>query len=219
MKHVNHNNARIDSDAILAILEREFPTLPVLVRYHGTFQLLISVILTANTTDAQVNRVTPALFAQYPDAKTMAQCPDPLLLQSLIHSVGLAPKKAIYIHRTARILDQQYDGKVPLNLEALVRLPGVGRKTAHVVLCRVAGVPGVIVDTHYARVARRIGISAASSPAAIENDTMRLVSQERWCSFSQRINLLGRAWCTARAPRCSSCPIRAHCQFFHDRQV
>lgn len=201
-------------EAVISLLERVFPILPTLVTHDSTFQLLIAVILTASTTDAQVNRVTPALFAQYSDARSMARCPDPHILQSIIHSVGLAPTKARYIHQTARIIDQQYNGAVPLDFDSLVCLPGVGRKTAHVVLCQLTGTPGVIVDTHYARVVRRIGLSSATTPRAIENDTMQVVRQEKWCSFSQRINLLGRKWCTARTPHCNSCPISSHCQFF-----
>lgn len=207
---------RVDPDyeAIISLLEREFPALPTLVAHDSAFQLLVAVILTASTTDAQVNRVTPALFAQYPDARAMARCPDPHILQAIIHSVGLAPAKARYIHQTARIVDQQHNGMVPLDFDSLVLLPGVGRKTAHVVLCNLTDTPGVIVDTHYARVVRRIGLSSATTPSAIENDTTRVIRQGKWCSFSRRINLLGKKWCTARAPQCVSCPIRDHCQFF-----
>jgi len=204
---------RADSEAILAILEERYPSLPRLIEYHTTFQLLISVILTASTTDAQVNKITPRLFAEYPDALSMARCPDARLLEEIIHSVGLAAAKARYIHETAKIIAAHYNGKVPLDFDALLALPGVGRKSASVVLCHETRHAAVIVDTHYARVVQRIGLTTAISPRAIEDATKRLLAEETWCSFSQRINILGREYCKARVPKCVECPIQAYCQY------
>ena len=203
----------VDSDAIITILEDHFASLPTLIDYKGNFQLLISVILTANTTDAQVNKVTPQLFARYPDAFAMAQCKNVSIIEHIIRSVGLAPTKARNIHRTAHILAQKYHGVVPLHFESLLELPGVGRKSASVILCRSTDTPAVIVDTHYTRVTRRIGLTTASSPRAIEEDTKKCVRKDKWCSFSQRINILGRVYCTARIAHCTRCPIRKYCQF------
>jgi len=202
-----------DGRAILAILEQRYPSLPRLIEYRTAFQLLISVILTASTTDAQVNKVTPRLFARYPDAHSMARCPDTRLLEEIIHSVGLAAAKARYIHETAKIVSLRYDGEVPRDVDALLALPGVGRKSASVVLCHETDHAAVIVDTHYARVAKSNGPTTATSPRAIEDATKRLLAKEAWCSFSQRINILGRDYCKARAPKCAECPIQAHCQY------
>lgn len=195
------------------VLEQAFAVLPTLISYSTDFELLITVMLTANTTDAQVGKVTPLLFARYPTPQRMAAVQNCETLQKIIHSVGLARTKSKSIRATAKIIAAQYNGVVPLTMEALLTLPGVGRKTASVVLCTLKNEPSVIVDTHFARVVRRIGVSAGSAPQHIERDIKALLAPQKWCSFSQRVNTLGRKYCSARNPNCAICPIRPYCQY------
>ncbi len=170
------------------------------------YQLLISVIMSAQTTDAQVNEVTPRLFSRYPGAEDLANAAQ-VDVERIIHSTGFYRTKARNIRGTARVLMEAFNGEVPSTMEELITLPGVGRKSANVVLGHCFGQPAVIVDTHFSRVVRRIGLTCESDPTRIEGDLKQLVSPDFQYRFSMLINRHGRKTCKARSPLCVDCPI------------
>lgn len=179
--------------------------------HRDAFQLLAATILSAQCTDARVNRVTPGLFARFPDAASLAAAP-PDELERLIHPTGFFRAKAASLIGMAAALVERHAGEVPRDLEALVALPGVGRKTANVVLGTAFGIAsGVVVDTHVRRLARRMGLSVENDPVPIERDLMRLFPRREWIDLSHRLILHGRAVCVARRPRCAGCPIDPAC--------
>ena len=208
-------NNKTLSRAVASILEREYPTLPQLLNYKTDFELLVGVILSASTTDRQVNRATPALFDRFPTPHALASCADTRIIERYIHSVGLAKQKSRYIHACARQLVAEHNGKVPHSRERLLTLPGVGRKSAAVVLCALTDTGAIAVDTHFGRVVNRLGITTERNPQKIELDIMRLLPEKKLCSFSQRINWHGRVCCMSRHPACDQCCLRAHCDYFH----
>lgn len=177
---------------------------------HTPLEWLVATILSAQCTDDQVNRVTPAVFERYPSAVAYAQA-DRQELEALIRPVGCFTSKARHVIACGQILSQQYQGKVPETLEALTALPGVGRKTANVLLGNVFGKPAVIVDTHVIRVARRLGLSTRRHPTAIEFDLQQMIARTKWTETSQRLLLHGRVICRARVPQCSICVIKQDC--------
>jgi len=175
---------------------------------HATpLQLLIATILSAQSTDARVNRVTPALFAQYPTAADLAAA-DASAVAALIAPTGLAPTKAGYLIGAAQRLCTDHGGEVPRDLVALTALPGVGRKTANVVLGTAFGVPGITVDTHVGRVARRLGWTVHSDPVRAEADISALLPRRTWTQASHLLIWHGRRRCHARRPACGACPLR-----------
>jgi endonuclease-3 len=180
------------------------------LRHENPFQLLVATILSAQTTDARVNMVTPALFAAYPDADALAHA-DPDRLEDLIRSTGFFRSKAKSLLGMSRELVARFGGKVPTSMEDLVSLPGVGRKTANVVRSVAFGEPGFAVDTHVGRLARRLGFTTSSDPEVVERDVHALVPKEEWGSLSLRLILHGRAVCVARSPRCEECILADVC--------
>ena len=180
------------------------------LRHETPFQLLAATILSAQCTDERVNTATEALFATYPDAEAMAAAPVSSIEQ-LIKSIGLFRAKARYLKGMSSIVATRYGGTLPGDYEALTALPGVGRKTANVVRSVSLGLPGLPVDTHVGRLARRLKLSAGGSPEAVEADLCRLVEPEEWGTLSLRLILFGRELCTARSPRCEDCPFAAWC--------
>jgi len=182
------------------------------LKHRNPLQLLVATILSAQCTDNQVNRVTPALFARYKTAAEFAAS-DPAELEALVHPTGFYRQKARSITRMARMLDQKFGGVVPRTMEELLELPGVGRKTANVILGGVFGVPGVVVDTHVRRISRRLGLTAHDDPAKVEQDLMRILDRGEWADFSLRVIYLGREICRARQPLCPVCPLRRLCPF------
>jgi endonuclease III len=178
--------------------------------HDGPFQLLVATILSAQTTDVRVNLVTPALFAEYPDASALSAA-DPEHLEELIRSTGFFRSKARSLLGMATALVDRYGGHVPSAMEDLVTLPGVGRKTANVVRSVAFGEPGLPVDTHVGRLARRLGLTTSEDPDVVERDLDALVPPAERGAFSLRLILHGRAVCTARRPRCPTCILADVC--------
>jgi len=203
-------NDRDRFPAILGVLEREYPETPSLLNHSDPFELLVGVILSAQTTDNAVNAVLPQLFARYPDAVSLgaAELRD---VEEIIHSLGFFRSKAKHIVGTAQIVAEEYGGTVPSTMEDLVRLPGVGRKSAGVILLHVYDHPAIIVDTHFGRVTRRLGFSEATDPKKLERDVAAVLPREYWNAASMRLNYHGRRYCFARKPACDTCPVRRLC--------
>jgi len=199
---------------IREILVPLWPDAKPLLHYSSCFELLCSVILSAQCTDEQVNAVTPRLFRTYPDAPALASV-EPEEVEEYIRTVGFFHTKARHLVLTARILTQDFGGKVPSGMEDLLSLPGVGRKTANLVASACFGVPGIIVDTHVMRVAFRLGIYGKRDPAAIEITIHDNVEERYHTAFSHALNRHGKFVCRARSPACivavGSCPLEAFC--------
>jgi endonuclease-3 len=178
--------------------------------HQSPFQMLIATILSAQTTDRAVNAVTPALFARYPDASALAHA-DPGAVEALIKPTGFFHVKARTIIAASAALIDRFEGRVPPRMEDLVTLPGVGRKTANVVLGVAFGIPGFAVDTHVTRLSRRLGLTRSTDPVKIEADVTRMVSADEWTGLGLRLILHGRRVCGARAPRCPECVMNDFC--------
>jgi len=178
--------------------------------HDNPFQMLIATILSAQTTDRSVNSVTPRLFAAYPNAAALAHA-DPAAVESMIKPTGFFHVKAKSIVACARALVEHFRGTVPDRIEELVTLPGVGRKTANVVLGVAFGIPGFAVDTHVTRLTRRLGLTKSSDPVKIESEVTRMVPPEEWTALGLRLILHGRRVCLARAPRCPECVMNDFC--------
>jgi endonuclease III len=191
-------------------LAKLYPDAQCALHFHNPLQLLIATILSAQCTDVRVNLVTPALFKRYPNALAFAEA-EPSELESLIQSTGFFRNKARNIIACCKLLVEHYGGEVPSTLEELVHLPGIGRKTANVVLGNAFGVPGITVDTHVGRLSKRMGLTTHHDPAKVERDLMALIPQKEWTMFSHRLILHGRQVCFARKPNCSGCLVAKDC--------
>ena len=201
-------------DGIIAALEAEYPLALCALQYGKDYELLISVRLSAQCTDARVNQVTPALFARFPPLESFAEA-EPEQVEEYIHSCGFFRGKARDIVLACRMLRERYDGKVPDTMEALLTLPGVGRKTANLLLGDLYGVPGsVVVDTHCIRLSNRMGlVDDLKEPEKIEAALRKLLPPEKSSDFCHRIVLHGRAVCTARKPDCARCCCAPFCRY------
>jgi endonuclease-3 len=195
---------------ILATLGRLYPEAFTALAHENPLQLLVATILSAQCTDARVNTVTPALFARYRTAAEFADA-DLKELQALIKPTGFYKNKAKNIRACCRALVERFGGAVPGNLDDLVGLPGVGRKTANVVLGDAFQTPGVTVDTHVGRLARRLGLTRFRDPVKVERVLMKLVPAEAWTALSHELILHGRRVCRARRPRCEACDLSPLC--------
>jgi endonuclease III len=196
---------------ILVRLKRLYPNAPCTLNYATHVQLLVATILSAQCTDERVNLVTPALFGQFPDAEALAKA-EPVEIENLIRSTGFYRNKAKNIQAACRILVAEYGGQVPPSMEQLLRLPGVARKTANVVLAHAFGInAGVTVDTHVKRLSYRLGLTKNTDPIHIERDLIRLLPSDDWENFSIRIIYHGRAICKARNPACQACLLSDLC--------
>jgi endonuclease-3 len=192
-------------------LKARFPNARYALDWSTPLELLVATILAAQSTDERVNQVTRGLFARYRDAAAFAAASVNELAQE-VKSTGLGPSKAKMIVEACRILVQRHDGQVPRTMEAMLTLPGVGRKTANVVLVTAYGLTsGVIVDTHVKRVATRLGLSAADDADAIERDLMRDLPRAEWLWWPAAVIAHGRATCTARRPDCGTCLLADLC--------
>jgi endonuclease-3 len=215
IKKIDKNNSVLPEkvDAILAVLDQHYPEAQCSLDFKKPLELLIATILAAQCTDARVNQVTPSLFKKYPSAKAYA---DARLeeLESDIRSTGFYHNKAKNIQACCRILHERFGGDIPADLNALVELPGIGRKTANVILGSIYHIPGIIVDTHVGRVARRLGLTSHKDPVKIERDLMAIIERERWTLFSHQLVQHGRRICHARKPACPDCPLRPFCDYF-----
>ena len=178
--------------------------------HRNTFELLIAVILSAQCTDAAVNRITPALFQRYPEPAALANA-SLTEIESYIRTLGLFRAKAKSLKRCAGQLVGEYSGSVPSAMNALTRLAGVGRKTANVIRGHAFAIPGIAVDTHCGRLARRLGLSRQQDPAKVESDLARLLPPKEWTGFSHRLIIHGRRVCYARKPDCASCALADLC--------
>lgn len=196
---------------VAALLAAAYPEATCALIHAGPFQLLAATILSAQCTDARVNMVTPTLFARWPDAAALAEAPQEAV-EEVIRSTGFFRNKAKSLRGMARALVERHGGDVPADIDALVKLPGVARKTANVVLGTAFGVPaGVVVDTHVHRIAQRLGLSSEHDPNKVERDLMDALPREAWTDFSHRLILHGRRVCSARSPRCAECVLREGC--------
>jgi endonuclease-3 len=198
--------------AILSLLDEHYPEARCSLGYESPLQLLVATILSAQCTDERVNQVTPGLFKKYPSAKSFAEA-SLEELEKDIRSTGFFRNKAKNIQTCCRILDAEHGGRVPADLDILVNLPGIGRKTANVVLGDAFHIPGIVVDTHVARVSQRLGLTAHKDPVKIEQDLMSLIPRERWTDFCHQLIQHGRKICQARKPKTSICPLNPHCQY------
>jgi endonuclease-3 len=197
---------------IFRILDREYPEARPHLDFRNAFELLVATILAAQCTDEMVNKVTPELFRKYPDAAALATA-EPAALEQMIRSTGFYRNKARSLLNMARAVQAQFKGKLPESVEELVRLPGVGRKTANVVAGNCYGLPAIIVDTHFKRVIGRLGLSDETNPDKIERSMWDLVPEENWTRLSMVVNEHGRRICAARKPLCPSCAIADLCPF------
>jgi len=195
---------------ILKILRKNYPGAKTPLVHKDPVQLLVAVILSAQCTDARVNKVTPALFKKYKTASDFAKA-RPAELEKLIRSTGFYKAKAKNIIGCCKGLVERHGGKVPRSLDELVKLPGVGRKTANVVLGSVWDIPGVVVDTHVKRVSYRLGLTKNTDPEKIEQDIMRILPDKDWNDLSIGLVFHGRAVCVARRPRCDVCQLAELC--------
>ena len=197
--------------AILDILKSRYPDAPCALHYETDYQLMIAVRLSAQCTDARVNLVTPALFQAYPTLEAMANA-DIAHVEELVHSCGFYKHKARDIVLACQMMLSDYGGKVPGTMEALLKLPGVGRKTANLLLGDLYGVPGsVVCDTHCIRICGRLGLSQGKDPEKVEQQLRKVLPPEESSDFCHRIVLFGRDCCYARKPDCENCPLAAHC--------
>jgi endonuclease-3 len=200
------------------ILQNTYPEATCALRHDSAFQLLTATILSAQCTDRGVNAVTPELFSRYPTADDLAEA-NPDEVEKIIHSTGFFRAKADKILRMSQMLLEQYDGQVPCSLEELMVLPGVGRKTANVVLGEWFGVPGITTDTHVLRLSRRLGFSQHKDPPKVEQDLADLFAEESWISLSRSLIWHGRARCHARRAACGACPVAEMCPSFGEGEV
>jgi endonuclease-3 len=197
---------------IIKTLSKDIPDSTIALKFSNSLELLIATILSAQCTDVRVNEVTKDLFKRYRSAKDYAEV-DIKKLEEDIRPTGFYRNKAKAIQKCCRDLMERFDGEVPKTLEELVTLPGVGRKTANVVLGNVFGIPGIVVDTHVHRVSQRIGLTKNDDPVKIEFDLMKIVPHGEWTHFSNLLVWHGRKTCAARKPLCESCVIRKWCDY------
>ncbi len=195
------------SQSIFSLLTQIYPDATCSLDYETPVQLLVATILSAQCTDIRVNKVTPALFAEFPDARAIAGC-DRDRLEALIRSTGFYRHKAKNIQGACQMIITDFDGKVPSEMEQLLKLPGVARKTANVVSAHAFGnIQGITVDTHVKRLSNRWQLTKSDKPIAIEKDLMALLPQSEWENYSIRTIYHGRAVCKARKPLCEVCPL------------
>ena len=195
---------------IRAGLEKLYPDAHCALHHNSPLELLIATILSAQCTDERVNKVTPALFKRYPDARAYAESAQ-ADLEAMIRSTGFFRNKAANIRACCKTLVEQFAGEVPRTMEELVPLPGVGRKTANVILGNAFGIPGIPVDTHVGRLSRRMGLTTHDDPVKVEADLMKLVPPEEWTMFGHRMIFHGRQICHSRKPNCEGCLLKRLC--------
>lgn len=199
--------------AIYRILSKEYPDARCELDFKTPYQLLVATVLSAQCTDKRVNAVTPALFAKYPSAKEMAgaRISD---IERIIKPTGFFRAKARNIKALSQGIMGRYEGQVPHDLDELVSLPGVGRKTANVVLGNAFDIPGLTVDTHFGRLSRRFGWTIENDPAKVEQDVAKLIPKKEWTHLSHRLIWHGRRICHSRKPACGACPLAKLCPSF-----
>jgi endonuclease-3 len=205
---------RAQAAAILRKLEQQHPNADTELVYHNPFELLVATILSAQTTDVGVNGVTPTLFSRYPDARALASA-DPTDVERIIQRTGFFRQKTQSIIGMSKALVEQHDASVPASMEALTALPGVGRKTANVVLAHALAVPGLPVDRHVLRVSQRLGLASSDDPEVVEQQLNKLYPPNAWRAVSDTFILHGRRICKPK-PLCDACSVRRHCDYYRD---
>ena len=200
-------------EEIISILKERYPDALCALHYGKDYELMIAVRLSAQCTDARVNLVTPALFARFPTLESFAQA-TPEEVEPYVRSCGFYKHKARDIVLACQMLLRDYGGKVPDSMEALLRIPGVGRKTANLLLGDIYGQPAVVCDTHCIRISNRLGLAHGKEPEKVEQQLRAILSPEESSNFCHRIVLFGREICTARNPACGKCPLRPFCAEF-----
>ena len=199
-------------EKITEALEATYPDADCALNFSTPLQLLVATILSAQSTDKRVNLVTPALFKKYRSARAFARA-ETGELEEIIRSTGFYRNKAKHIREASKIIDRKFGGRVPEEMDQLLELPGVARKTANVVLgVAFEKAEGVVVDTHVTRLSRRLGFSSESRPEKIEQDLMRLIGREKWILFSHLLIHHGRQVCDARRPACGTCTVAELCE-------
>ena len=197
---------------ILQILKSTYPDVKTALRYQNPLEMLIATILSAQCTDVRVNEVTKTVFKKLRTAKDYADIPL-AELEEMIRPTGFFRNKAKSIKACCQGLVEKHGGKVPDSMEALIKLPGIGRKTANVILGSAFGIPGVVVDTHVKRLSQRIGLTKEKDPVKIEFELMALIPKKDWIDFSHELIWHGRRLCPARKPKCLQCPLRELCDY------
>jgi len=200
------------------VLAETYPDARCELDFRNAFELLIVTVLSAQTTDKRVNLISPTLFAAYPDAQAMAAA-DPVKVEAIIQPTGFFRAKTASIIKLSAAIVERYDGEVPAKLEELVTLPGVGRKTANVVLGNAFGVPGITVDTHFGRLARRFGWTTETDPVKAEHAVGALFPKKDWTMLSHHLIWHGRRVCHARNPACGACTIAHWCPSYGEGPV
>lgn len=195
---------------VLAFLARAYPGARVLLDHRDPFELLVATVLAAQCTDERVNRVTPALFRDWPGPAAFAEASQGEI-EEAVRSTGFFRNKAKAIRELSAVLADRHYGRVPRTMEELTALPGVGRKTASILLGACFGIPALPVDTHVGRVSFRLGLTASKDPARIEEELAGAIPRERWWEFATRLGWHGRRVCVARKPRCPECGLSAVC--------
>jgi len=203
---------------IIEILEKKYPDAKTALHYETPFELLVATILSAQCTDKRVNMVTKELFKNYRTPKDFAEI-EIEKLEELIRPTGFFRNKAKNIKKLSIELIEKYEGEVPLEMDKMVRLPGIGRKTANVVLTNVKKEPGIVVDTHVKRISNRLGLTKEQDPVKIEFDLQKKIPKDKWIVFSHVIIFHGRNTCKARKPKCESCEIKEYCDFYKGNGV
>jgi endonuclease III len=197
--------------AILDALRKTYPNVVCALTHHNAFELTIATILSAQSTDVGVNKVTPELFRMYPTPKKLAEAPV-LEVERIIRTTGFFHNKAKNIQGAARVLVERFGGEVPQTMEEMLELPGVARKTANVVLGSWFGIPsGVVVDTHVLRLSKRLELTRNDEPVKVEQDLMKVIPKDRWIQFSHELIHHGRQVCVARKPKCVDCSLEHLC--------
>jgi endonuclease-3 len=200
----------MNTNELIKLLKQKYPENKIALHYKDPVQLLVATILSAQCTDVRVNKVTEFLFKKYHSAKDFADA-DQEVFEQEIKSTGFYRNKAKNIIECCKVLDKEYNGKVPNSLEILINLPGIGRKTANVVLGNAYGIPGIVVDTHVKRVSYRLGLTKNTNPEKIEFDLMELIPKKDWTHFSNTLVFHGRETCVARKPKCNICILEKLC--------
>jgi endonuclease-3 len=203
---------------VVDLLDEIYPKIRTHLSHENPFQLLVATVLSAQSTDVQINKVTPTLFAQFPDAKSMSRAPI-RELERLVKSSGFFHVKARRIKEISKQIIEDFHGEVPDSMETLLTLPGIGRKTANIVLSAGYGkIEGIAVDTHVFRLSRRIGLSQSATPEKIEIDLMKITPKNLWPRLSILLIFHGRQICFARSPLCSKCVLNSKCVYFKNLQ-
>ena len=204
---------KVRAKAVYRVLTKNYPNVRCELNYANPFQLLVATVLSAQCTDKRVNQTTPALFKKYNTIKKMAEA-NQIDIEQLVKSTGFFRAKAKNIKGLSQSLMIEFNGEVPDKLEDLITLPGVGRKTANVVLGHAFGIPGITVDTHFGRLSRRFGWTKLTDPVKVEFEVANLIPEKEWTNLSQRMIWHGRRVCHSRKPACGACALAKLCPSF-----